>query len=57
MTTINSCHCPGKSALTHIQNHIYLLGSSRIRPVDAIDLKTNTWTPMESLYNCTIFRQ
>ena len=48
LTTINSCTARGESALAHIQNHIYLLGSRKIRPVDALDLKTNTWTPMQS---------
>lgn len=45
---INSCTARGESALAHIQNHMLLLGSRKIRPVDALDLKTNTWTPMQS---------
>ncbi len=47
-TPTNACTARSESTLATIQNKIYLLGSRGIRPVDAYDIKTNTWTPMQA---------
>lgn len=46
-TPTNTCTARSESSLATIQNKIYLLGSRGIRPVDAYNIKTNTWTALQ----------
>ncbi len=48
MQTSGHCTARSESALAHVKNKIYLLGSRGIRPVNVLNLKTKAWEALPS---------
>lgn len=46
LQTGGTCTARSESALAHVNNKLYLLGSRGIRPVNVLDLKTKNWAAM-----------